>query len=150
MTLNAQWQDLFGADAAGARTGTGMTLASAHPAAEGGGGGGGGGAPDLKADQTPWMSAGSVAGELRTGTATALTELTTAQEGVGAATEGFSAAAALAGITPGWKDRLTSVREECGRLDGALKAAGKDFGERETANRNTIASATPTQPKQGG
>ncbi|MFI1014632.1 hypothetical protein [Streptomyces sp. NPDC020965] len=141
MTLNTQWQELFGTEHPGA----GMTLATA----DGRGGGGGDGGPDLKADQTPWSGAGGVAGELRGSTASAMTELETALEGVTGATEGFMATAALTEIRTGWQDRLTSVRDECERLDAALRGAGKDFGERETRTKEQIASAVP-QPKKGG
>ncbi|MCP3822483.1 hypothetical protein NLX86_31675 [Streptomyces sp. A3M-1-3] len=120
-----------------------MTLASAD-----GAGGGGKGGPDLKADQAPWASAGGVAGALRT--ATALTELETSGEGVAGGTEGFTATAAVTEVRTGWKDRLTSVRDECARLEGALRSAGKDFGERETATRQKIKAAMPQQPKNRG
>ncbi|HET6358379.1 hypothetical protein [Streptomyces sp.] len=123
MALNEKWQELFGGDSSGTR----MTLASTDPP-----GGGAKGGPDLKADQGPWTTSGGVAGALRTASVSALTELDTTSKGVAGGAEGFTATAALAEVRISWKGRITSVRDECGRLEGALKSAGKDFGERES------------------
>lgn len=114
------------------------------------GGGGGEGAPDLKAGQGPWTKAGGVAGQLRTSTSSSLTDLTTASEGVAGGTAGFTSTTTLTSVLESWKTRLTAVRDECGRLEGALWGAGKDFGERETFITQKIAATTPTQPKSGG
>ncbi|MFI8517543.1 hypothetical protein ACIGEZ_06915 [Streptomyces sp. NPDC085481] len=129
MALNAKWQELIGEQPAA------MTLAGVP--AEGGGGGTG---PDLKADVGPWHSAGGAAGELRVSTSTSLTDLDTANEGVSGGTAGFASSAALTEIIGTWKTRLTNVREECGRLEGALKAAGRDFGEQEADTQRRVAS----------
>jgi len=93
--------------------------------------GGGGGTPDLKASKGPWTKASGVAEELRTATATALTDLTTAHEG--AKLTGFTSSDALAEILPTWQNRLTAVRDECARLSTALAKSGKDFGEVDPA-----------------
>ncbi|WP_050372875.1 hypothetical protein [Streptomyces acidiscabies] len=69
--------------------------------------------------------------ELRTATASALGDLTTAHEGAKAA--GFASSDALAEILPTWEKRLTAVRDECGRLAVALAKSGKDFGEVDPA-----------------
>lgn len=105
------------------------------------GGGGGGGArgssgrlgPDLKASQGPWTKASGVAQDLRTVTNAALTELKTAHEGVKGGTDGFASTAALDEILETWEKRLTSVRNECDRLHGALAKTGRDFGEVDPA-----------------
>ncbi|MFV0129122.1 hypothetical protein ACLGI4_15685 [Streptomyces sp. HMX112] len=144
MALNAKWDELFGGDG----TAAGMTLASATAPA-GAGGGGDGGGPDLKADQGPWTSSGGVAGELRTTTATAVGELAGAHEGVVAGTEGFGSTATLNAVHDSWKTRLGAVRDECGRLEGALRSAGKDFGERETDTTRKMTSAAPGRPNSG-
>ncbi|MEU9982285.1 hypothetical protein [Streptomyces sp. NPDC050856] len=141
MALNAKWDELFGTDGSSAR----MTLASAKSPS----GGGGEGGPDLKADQGPWTKAAGVAGELRTSTASSLTDLTQASEGVAGGTAGFTATGTLNEVLESWKTRLTAVRDECGRLEGALRSAGKEFGERETATRNKMAAAGPSQPARG-
>lgn len=110
-----------------------------HVADPGGGGGGstsgssGGSAPDLKASKGPWTKASGVAQELRTATNSGLTELKTAHEGVGGGTDGFVSTAALNAILPTWEKRLTSVRDECDRLHGALARTGRDFGEIDPA-----------------
>ncbi|QTE00299.1 amino acid ABC transporter permease [Streptomyces cyanogenus] len=96
-------------------------------------GGGGGAGPDLKASKGPWMKASGVAEDLRTATDSALTDLKTAHEGAKAGTEGFTSTAALHEILPTWEKRLTSVRDECGRLHGALARSGRDFGEIDPA-----------------
>lgn len=110
-----------------------------HVADPGGGGGGsasgssGGSAPDLKASKGPWTKASGVAQELRTATDSGLTELKTAHEGVSGGTDGFAGTAALNAILPTWEKRLTSVRDECDRLHGALAGTGRDFGEIDPA-----------------
>lgn len=108
-----------------------------HLADPGGGGPSGttsgGSAPDLKASKGPWMKASGVAQELQTATDSGLTELKTAQEGVRGGTGGFAGTAALNEILPTWEKRLTSVRDECDRLHGALARTGRDFGEIDPA-----------------
>ncbi|MFB7374377.1 hypothetical protein ACFC0D_31585 [Streptomyces sp. NPDC056222] len=125
-----------------------MTLASVAPDRSGGSGG-----PDadLKADAGPWTKSGSVAAELRLSTSTSLTDLTTANDGVAGATAGFASSGTLTSIAETWKTRLTAVRDECGRLEPALKSAGRDFGEREvdTERRIKAASPPPAQKKEG-
>ncbi|MFJ8668025.1 hypothetical protein [Streptomyces sp. NPDC093600] len=146
MALNAQWEELFGASGPPERPAS-MTLAGV-PGQEGGGGSGG---PNLKADEGPWHSAGNTAGELRTSTSTSLTDLDSANEGVTGATAGFDSSAALTEILGTWKSRITSVRDECGRLESALKSAGRDFGERETDTQRKIAAEAPVPaPKKEG
>ncbi|MEV0410390.1 hypothetical protein AB0I68_06130 [Streptomyces sp. NPDC050448] len=147
MALNAKWQAVFGEDGRGPGAGSGprMTLASAGPSS-----GGSGGGPDLQASQGPWTSAGNIAGALRTSSATAVTELATANEGVSGATGGFSSTAALTEILGTWTTRLTAVRDECGRLNGSLKTAGRDFGERDIAVRQTFSEAVVGQSKNRG
>ncbi|MBB4982291.1 MULTISPECIES: hypothetical protein [Streptomyces] len=145
MALNAKWQEIIGEQPAA------MSLAGL-PAPEGGGGG------DLKADVGPWHSAGNTAGELRTSTSNSVTDLDTANEGVTGSTAGFDSSAALTEILGTWKTRVSAVRDECGRLEGALKAAGRDFGEREEDTRQKVAaegarqsgpSDQPGQKKEG-
>ncbi|MFF0423976.1 hypothetical protein ACFYUJ_06130 [Streptomyces sp. NPDC004520] len=114
---------------------------------------GGGGGGDLKVDVGPWHSAGNTAGELRTSTANSVTDLDTANEGVAGSTAGFDSSAALDEILGTWKTRLSAVRDECGRLEGALKAAGRDFGEREEDTRQKVAAegarqSGPSQKKE--
>lgn len=102
----------------------------------GGGGGGtgsGGSGPDLKASKGPWIKASGVADELRTATSSGLNDLKTAQEGVTGGTDGFTSTAALDEILSTWEKRLTSVRNECDRLRGALARTGRDFGEIDPA-----------------
>ncbi|WP_051845376.1 hypothetical protein [Streptomyces globisporus] len=141
MALDARWQEITGEQPAA------MSLAGL--AAPDGGGGG----PDLKTDVGPWHSAGNTAGELRTSTSNSLTDLDTAHEGVTGSTAGFDSSAALTEILGPWKTRLTAVRDECGRLQGALKAAGRDFGEREEDTRQKVAAEgrqQSSQPDQSG
>ncbi|MCW7991647.1 hypothetical protein XF35_42265 [Streptomyces platensis subsp. clarensis] len=123
-----------------------MSLAGL-PAPDGGGGGG----PDLKADVGPWHGAGNTAGELKTSTSSSVTDLDTANEGVAGGTAGFDSTAALTEILGTWKTRLTNVRDECGRLEGALKAAGRDFGERELDTQKKVAAegSGPGAKKEG-
>ncbi|KOV70733.1 hypothetical protein [Streptomyces sp. MMG1121] len=107
-----------------------------HLADPGGGGSSctpGGSAPDLKASKGPWTKASGVAQDLRTVTNAGLTELKTAHEGVKGGTDGFTSTAALNEILPTWEKRLTSVRNECDRLHGALAKAGRVFGEIDPA-----------------
>ncbi|MFE5483747.1 hypothetical protein [Streptomyces sp. NPDC056527] len=112
---------------------------------------GGSGGPDLKADVGPWTKSGGVAAELRQSTSTSLTDLTTANDGVAGATAGFASSSTLTTITETWKTRLTAVRDECGRLEPALKNAGRDFGEREVDTERKIKAASPpsAQKKEG-
>ncbi|MER8046785.1 hypothetical protein [Streptomyces sp. NPDC094032] len=135
MALNAKWQEIIGEQPAA------MSLAGV-PAPDGGGGGG----PDLKADVGPWHGAGNTAGELKTSTTSSVTDLDTANEGVTGGTAGFDSSAALTEILGTWKNRLTAVRDECGRLEGALKAAGRDFGEREADTQQKVAAEGARQP----
>ncbi|MFF1958320.1 hypothetical protein ACFVWX_15165 [Streptomyces sp. NPDC058220] len=135
MALNEKWAELFGHDSPG----TGMNLASAATPVDGGGRGG----PDLKVGQGPWTTASAVANGLHTSSATALTEMNTASEGVTGATEGFTSTAALNEIRTSWKERLTAVRDECARLEGALKSAGKEFGEQETRTKQRFQGEGP-------
>ncbi|MFI1400155.1 hypothetical protein [Streptomyces sp. NPDC020681] len=127
MTLNEKWSGLFGNDSSG----TGMKLAHADP----GGGSGNGGEPDLKVSSGPWTTASSVANALHTSSASALTELEEAAKVDAKRTEGFDSTAAMAEVLTSWKGRLTSVRDECTRLEGSLRSAGKEFGEQEIENR---------------
>ncbi|MFF2061620.1 hypothetical protein ACFVWZ_07455 [Streptomyces sp. NPDC058200] len=135
MALNEKWAELFGHDSPG----TGMNLASAATPVDGGGRGG----PDLKVGQGPWTTASAVANGLHTSSATALTDMNTASEGVTGATEGFTSTAALNEIRTSWKERLTAVRDECARLEGALKSAGKEFGEQETRTKQRFEGEGP-------
>ncbi|MDJ0380710.1 hypothetical protein [Streptomyces sp. G-G2] len=137
MALSSKWQTLLGED------GVGMTLASAATPP-------GGGGPDLKADEGPWTSAGNIAGALRTSSATAVTELGAASEGVTGGTTGFASTGALTEILGTWTARFGAVRDECGRLDGALKSTGRDFGEREIATKQKFSQAVIEQPKNRG
>ncbi|SED01196.1 hypothetical protein [Streptomyces sp. TLI_105] len=139
MALDARWQEIIGEQPA--------TMSLAGLAAPDGGGGGG---PDLKTDVGPWHSAGNTAGELRTSTSNSVTDLDTANEGVTGSTAGFDSSAALTEILGTWKTRLTAVRDECGRLEGALKAAGRDFGEREEDTRRKVATEGQQQSGQSG
>lgn len=146
MVLSAQWDELFAGTPPrpGGRepSAAGMRLASANSKE----GGGGGGAPDIRFSKSPWTSAGKVAGELRTGAAGALTDLASASEGLTAGTEGFTATAALVEIQKSWNDRLGAVRDECGRLDGALRSVGKDFGETDVRVGDDVKAAVPAAP----
>jgi hypothetical protein len=142
VALNAKWDELFGTGGSGAS----MTLASAKAP----GGGGGEGGPDLKADQGPWTKSGGVAAELRTMTSNSLTDLTAAGEGVAGGTAGFASTGTLNDVLQSWKTRLTAVRDECGRLEGALTSAGKEFGEREVTTRDRIARSIPPQQAKSG
>ncbi|MHB9860119.1 amino acid ABC transporter permease [Streptomyces sp. YIM S03343] len=112
-----------------------------HVPDQGGGGSSsssGGSAPDLKASKGPWTKASTVAEELQTATNSGLTELKTAHEGVKGGTDGFASTAALNEILPTWEKRLTSVRNECDRLHGALAKTGRDFGEVDPAVADKI------------
>ncbi|MFF6906033.1 hypothetical protein ACFY9Q_08840 [Streptomyces sp. NPDC012389] len=104
-----------------------MSLASAGRT----GGDGGRSTPDLKASRGPWTTAAGVAGSLHTSTASGLTELGTAAAGVSEGADGFSSTAALTEVLTSWQERLTSVRNECSRLKGALNSAAQEFGEQE-------------------
>ncbi|MFG2148296.1 hypothetical protein ACGFRG_29515 [Streptomyces sp. NPDC048696] len=130
----------------GTDSGGRMRLASAGGT---GGPGGGSGAPDIQFSKSPWSSAGGVAGELRTGTAGALADLESASEGVTKGTEGFGATAALEEIHASWKDRLGTVRDECGRLGGVLKTVGKDFGETDVQVGQDVKAAAPAPKNEG-
>jgi hypothetical protein len=114
-----EWEQL---KAAAAKQGSGRTRID-HTAA----------GPVLKASQGPWTRASGAAMDLRTGTNAGLTELRTAHEGVTRGTDGFASTAALDEILATWEKRLTSVRDECDRLHGALARAGRDFGEVDPA-----------------
>ncbi|MBT2445016.1 hypothetical protein J7E93_33995 [Streptomyces sp. ISL-36] len=146
MALNAKWDELFGETAQPGHQPVSMNLAGL-PAPDGGGGSGD---PNLKADEGPWHKAGNTAGELRTSTGTSLTDLDTANDGVTGATAGFDSSAALTEILGTWKTRLTAVRDECGRLEAALKSAGRDFGEREADTKRKIAAEAPVPAQKKG
>ncbi|MEU3748536.1 MULTISPECIES: hypothetical protein [Streptomyces] len=147
MALNATWEELFGGTAPPGHGQAGQPGAPGRPAAMTLAGvpaaGPGGGDANLKADESPWHQAGNTAGELRASTAMSLTDLDTANEGYAAGTAGFDSSGALTEILGTWKARLTAVRDECGRLEGALKSAGRDFGEREDATKRKIAAEAP-------
>ncbi|MEU3183599.1 hypothetical protein ABZ707_05195 [Streptomyces sp. NPDC006923] len=136
MALNGKWADLLGDESSGART----VLASAGTR---GGGADDGGGPDLKAGQGPWTAASAVAGELGTSSAACLTELGTASEGVSSGARGFAGTAALEEVRTSWAERLTSVRDECSRLEGALRSAGKEFGEQEAQTKQRFTGGGP-------
>ncbi|HEY8985113.1 MAG TPA: hypothetical protein VIU15_36750 [Streptomyces sp.] len=118
-----------------------------------------GGAPDLKASKGPWTKASGVAEELRTATATALTDLTTAHDGAKA--PGFTTSDALAEILPTRENRLKAVRDECGRLSTALanfgeiapavaaKAGTVDPNRRSRARSGTPRRARPRRRRNG-
>ncbi|WP_267242801.1 hypothetical protein [Streptomyces sp. PR69] len=142
MALSEKWQELFGDAETGAERGgsggTGMRLASTDGGGSAGGNGGGGGGSDfdLKSSKGPWTAASGVAGALHTSSSSALTELETASKGVADNAKGLDSTSALAEVLTSWKGRLTAVRNECSRLEGALKTAGKEFGEREEQTRH--------------
>ncbi|TQK52238.1 hypothetical protein FBY35_2669 [Streptomyces sp. SLBN-118] len=129
MALNEKWGALFGDDSSG--SGAAMRLASADAH----GGGGDSGAPDLKASGGPWTTASGVANALHTSSASALTELETAAKVEAKSTAGLDCTTAMGEVLGSWKVRLTAVRDECQRLEGSLKSAGKEFGEREVVTR---------------
>ncbi|MFF3839525.1 hypothetical protein [Streptomyces sp. NPDC001930] len=155
MALNATWEELFGGTGGTAPPGqtgqTGQTATMTLAGVPAPDSGGGGGDANLKAEVGPWHEAGNTAGELRTSTTTSLTDLDTANEGVSGGTAGFASSGALTEILGTWKARLTAVRDECGRLEGALKSTGRDFGEREDATKRKIAAEAPApaQNKEG-
>ncbi|MEV5510504.1 hypothetical protein [Streptomyces orinoci] len=91
-----------------------------------------------KASVRPWTDAGGVAGELRQGMQTALTDLEHGHDGIKSGTEGFASASTLGRILGGWQSRLEAVRNECGDLDGKLKKAGIGFGENETTTKESF------------
>ncbi|GAA3372850.1 hypothetical protein GCM10020367_30270 [Streptomyces sannanensis] len=135
MEFSAQWEELL-ADSPGGGQGTSgqgtrMNLASVAPI-------GGGGDADLQITQTPWNSASGVANALHTSTNSAVSELDTAAEGVPGGTAGFTSTAALEEVRTSWKTRLTSVRDECARLEGVLKTVGRDFGETDVQVRDSF------------
>ncbi|AJT66208.3 hypothetical protein T261_4565 [Streptomyces lydicus] len=88
-----------------------------------------GGSPDLKVSQAPWTTASGVANALQATTGSAASGLSAAHEGITWGLEGFLTPAALAEVRTSWEQRLGSIKAECHRLEGALKAAGKEFGE---------------------
>ncbi|MFF3453136.1 hypothetical protein ACFYXH_02180 [Streptomyces sp. NPDC002730] len=133
MALSARWQELFDADSSGAR----MSLASANAPGDGGRGG-----PDHKASQGPWTRASGVADALHTSSASALTELETAAKVEAKSTAGLDSTKAMSEVLGSWKVRLTAVRDECGRLEGSLKSAGKEFGEQEVRIKRTFEGRT--------
>ncbi|QGZ49796.1 hypothetical protein GPZ77_16730 [Streptomyces sp. QHH-9511] len=145
MALNAKWDELFGETSHPGQPPASMNLAGL-PSPDGRGSGD----PNLKADEGPWHKAGNTAGELRTSTTTSLTDLDSANEGVTGATAGFDSSAALTEIFGTWKTRLTAVRDECGRLESALKSAGRDFGEREADTQRKIAAESPAPAQKKG
>jgi hypothetical protein len=127
MALSEKWEALLGGGDSDHSRSAPMTLAS-HD--DGGGmnsdgGSSQGGAPDLKSSQGPWTRAAGVAGELRVGVVSALTDLTTAFEDAPIASGGFGSTVALAEVRTSWEKRLASVRDECGRLQTTLRAAGR-------------------------
>ncbi|MFH8597679.1 hypothetical protein [Streptomyces rimosus] len=110
----------------GSDEGAQMTLASAGTT------GSGGGSADIKFSQAPWTSASKVAGELQASTGMAVTKLNAAHEGVTWGLEGFMTPAALNEVRATWVERLAAAKAECQRLEGALIAAGKSFGEADS------------------
>jgi hypothetical protein len=136
MALNEKWGELFGNDSPS--SGTSMTLASADAP----GGWRDSGAPDLKASGGPWTTASGVADALHTSSASALTDLGTAAKVEAKNSEGLDSTKAMDEVLGSWKVRLTAVRDECQRLEGSLKSAGKEFGEREIATRKKFEGRT--------
>lgn len=144
MALSAKWEEIFGADPGAVPAqggGVRMTLASAAAAGDGGG-------PGIDFSKQPWTSASAVAGELRTGANSAITDLGHDGKGGSAGATGFDATAALAEIAGSWTDRLTSVRGECDRLAGALSTVGKSFGETDDQVGADLKAATPQATPQ--
>lgn len=130
MALNAKWEELFGNDSSS----TGMKLASTDAP----GGGGASGDPDLKVGQGPWTTASGVANALHTSSASALTELETAAKVEAKSTAGLDSTKAMGEVLESWNVRLTAVRNECRRLEGSLKTAGKEFGEQEVTTKRSF------------
>ncbi|MFQ6148411.1 amino acid ABC transporter permease [Streptomyces seoulensis] len=141
-----EWERMK-ADAAQRRS-AGMRIDHLADMDGGSSGGSGGSGPDLKASKGPWTKASGAAHELRASTDSGITDLKTAHEEVKGGTDGFTSAAALNEILPTWEKRLTSVRDECDRLNGALARTGRDFGEVDPAVANRIGNA-PTGGKPG-
>ncbi|MGK5631956.1 hypothetical protein [Streptomyces sp. URMC 123] len=108
--------------AADGRDGARMTLASA-------GKDGGAGKEDLAISGGPWTGASGVAESIRNSQKEGMTRLSTGHDGFAGGTAGFDSATALGEIRSGWNDRLKSVHDECDSLIGALRSAGKEFGE---------------------
>lgn len=145
MQYSDRWQELLDladrprtvtADGATAR----MALASADPDRSGGSStpaveGGGEG---LKHSDGPWTSASGAAGTLRTNTALSRNRLGTAREGVASGAKGLSSLTAMTAVRESWEERLASVRDECGFLEGALSKVAKEMGETETAVKNSF------------
>lgn len=122
-----EWEQLK-ADAAG-RYSTQMHLNQA-PADQGNSGdGGGGGAGTLKHTGKPWTHAAGIAGDLRTSTAQAKTDLHSGHTGVAAGSEGLASLSALQTVLTSWEKRLASVRDECDSLEPKLRRVAKEMGE---------------------
>lgn len=45
---------------------------------------------------------------------------------------------AMGEVLESWNVRLTAVRNECGRLDGSLKSASKEFGQQEVTTKRSF------------
>ncbi|MFJ1643785.1 hypothetical protein [Streptomyces sp. NPDC088258] len=138
MTFSPEWERLFGpAEPAGQ-----MRLASAGEGSKGED-------ADLHIDNAPWTTAAGVAGELHTSARTALRDLDLAHEGVTWGSEGFTIGALLAEVREGWDKRLSSVRDECSRLDRSLKAVGRTFGEVDGDIKQSFRNIAPKPPEEG-
>ncbi|MFI8963724.1 hypothetical protein ACIGO8_16605 [Streptomyces sp. NPDC053493] len=117
-----------------------------------GGSGGGAAGPDLKQTEGPWTHAAGAVVQIQSETNGGLSQLETAHNGVEANTEGLETTAALTAVLFSWQQRLKSVRDEAGALEGPLRQVAKDHGEFEAYQRSrfsAIAPAPADKPKAG-
>ncbi|WP_236246763.1 hypothetical protein [Streptomyces sp. CC210A] len=134
MEYSQRWQELF--DLPPGQQGQARTvLASAD---SGGPVGAGGGQGTLQHTKGPWSSASATASELRTNTEKSRTRLAPGHTGVTSGGAGLASAAALTAVLTSWENRLTSVRDECDHLDGALLKVAKEMGETDLAVKDSL------------
>ncbi|MFF8711405.1 amino acid ABC transporter permease [Streptomyces sp. NPDC015184] len=110
---------------------------------------GGGGAGTLRHRSGPWTRAAGTAGDLRTGTITARTDLRRSHEGTADGLTGLVSLGALKSVLTSWDERLGRVRDECGSLEPKLRQVAVILGEVDAEVGNSAESVTVPGTRRG-
>ncbi|WP_331447982.1 amino acid ABC transporter permease [Streptomyces xanthochromogenes] len=108
-----------------------------------------GDADSLKHSDKPWTHAASVAQDLTEGVGSDLRDLTRAHEGLPRATVGLSSMTTLSSVLQSWDARLSTLREECGTLQPALRQVAVDLGEVDAKTQQQVGAIWVAEVRPG-
>ncbi|MGJ5833971.1 hypothetical protein [Streptomyces ossamyceticus] len=98
----------------------------------------------------PWLKGARVLTELRTTTASGVTQLGGEGSTFSASTKTLATVLAMDAVRDSWHRRLKAVRDECENLDTPMRQVARDQGENEATLTSAIASERMSAPQFSG